>query len=118
MNNEINKISFVDIMLKSKLILLVLFFVLNGCSSAEKKVEECYYEKPNSCITYIEREVKNRGSSLAFDGIIPLEDWTFFLTYFDFVENKITEKYVKLNCKCEILYFDNKKPQELTTPFN
>ena len=94
------------------------FFVVNGCSSVNKKEEECYYEKPNSCITYIEREVKNRGSSLAFDGIIPLEDWTFFLTYFDFVENKITEKYVKLNCKCEILYFDNKKPQELTTPFN
>ena len=118
MNNEINKISFVDIKLKSKLIILVLFFVVNGCSSVNKKEEECYYEKPKSCQPYLEREVESRGSILALDGTVPLEGWIFYLTYFDNVEQKITEKYVKLNCKCKILYFDNKKPQELTTPFN
>ena len=118
MNNEINKISFVDIKLKSKLIILVLFFVVNGCSSVNKKEEECYYEKPKSCQPYLEREVESRGSILALDGTVPLEGWIFYLTYFDSVEQKITEKYVKLNCKCEILYFDNKKPQELSTPFN
>ena len=92
--------------------------MVNGCSSVNKKEEECYYEKPKSCQPYLEREVESRGSILALDGTVPLEGWIFYLTYFDSVEQKITEKYVKLNCKCEILYFDNKKPQELSTPFN
>ena len=92
MNNEINKISFVDIKLKSKLIILVLFFVVNGCSSVNKKEEECYYEKPKSCQPYLEREVESRGSILALDGTVPLEGWIFYLTYFDNVEQKITEK--------------------------
>ena len=120
MNNEINKISLVDIMLKSKLIVLVLFFVVNGCSSNKKKEEECYYDKPRSCEKYIDTEIRSRnmGSSMPSDGIVLIKDWIFYLTYFDNVSQKITEKYVKVNCKCEILYFDSKKPQELRTPFN
>ncbi len=120
MNSDTNIISFNENMLKSKFILLVLFFMINGCSSDRKKEEECYYDKPRSCDKYIDTEIRSRnmGSGIPSDGIVLIKDWIFYLTYFDNVSQKIEEKYVKVNCKCEIIYFDNNKPQELRTPFN
>jgi len=118
MNRNKNKTSFTDILDKSLIHLLLLFFIVNGCTTKEKKTEECYYNHPRNCQQYLEVEVKSRGSLLALDGIVVLEGWTFYLTYFDNVTKKITEKYVKVNCNCEILYFDDTKPPEMTTPFN
>jgi hypothetical protein len=118
MNRNKNKTSFNDMLDKLLIILVILFFIGNGCTTKEKKSEECYYNQPRNCQQYLETEVKSRGSLLALDGIVVLEDWTFYLTYFDNVTKKITEKYVKVNCNCDILYFDDSKPPEMITPFN
>lgn len=118
MNRNKNKNSFTVILDKSLILLVILFFSGNGCTTKEKKVEDCYYSKPRSCVEYLEAEVKRRGSILAQDGIVVFRDWIFYLTYFDNVNQKISEKYVKVNCKCEILYFDDSKPPEIVTPFN
>ena len=75
------------------ILLLILFFSGNGCTTKEKKVEDCYYSKPRSCQEYLEAEVKRRGSILAQDGIVVFKDWIFYLTYFDNVNQKIKNEY-------------------------
>ena len=47
---------------------------------------------------------------LPSDGIILLENWTYFLTYFDSNTNKITEKYIKMDCNCDLIYFGDEDP--------
>ena len=44
------------------------------------------------------------------DGIVPQENWTYFLTYFDSNTNKITEKYIKMDCNCDLIYFGDNDP--------
>ena len=44
------------------------------------------------------------------DGIVPQENWTYFLTYFDSNTNKITEKYIKMDCNCDLIYFGDEDP--------
>ena len=92
------------------LLTILLYLGLNGCSSEKKNEKECSYELPRGCEDFIGLEIHNRGSRLPGDGIVLLEDWTFFLTYFDNNINDITEKYIKVDCNCEVLYFGDNNP--------
>ena len=118
MKSNKNKISFIDIKYIYIIVYIIPLLFDIGCNPLEKKEKECYYKRPENCQTYLESEVKKRGSVLARDGIIIIKGWTFYLTYFDNIEKKIAEKYVKVDCNCDIIYFDDSKPKEITTPFN
>ena len=79
--------------------------------SSKKEEEECVYNHPRNCEEWISQEVFKRGSNLPSDGIILLENWTFFLTYFNNKTSKISNEYVIVDCNCEIVYFGNDDPR-------
>ena len=58
----------------------------------------------------VNTEISKEGNSLPGDGMVYLEDRTFFITYFDVNSSKIIEKYLKIDCNCELIYFNEKNP--------
>jgi len=106
-----NKKFLSNINLSISFIVIVLFFGLLSCSSSKKEEEECVYNHPRNCEEWISQEVFKRGSNLPSDGIILLENWTFFLTYFNNKTSKISNEYVIVDCNCEIVYFGNDDPR-------
>lgn len=106
-----NKKFLSNITLSKLTLVIVLFFVLISCNSSKKEEEECVYSHPRNCEEWISQEVFKRGSNLPSDGIILLENWTFFLTYFNNKTSKISNEYVIVDCNCEIVYFGNDDPR-------
>ena len=94
------------------LLVFVLFLIAIGCTNSKKIEEECYYTHPRGCEDFIGLEIFNKGSRLPADGIVLLKNWTFYLTYFDNSLNKLTEKYMTVDCNCEVIYFGDKNPYE------
>ena len=83
------------------LLTILLYLGLNGCSSEKKNEKECSYELPRGCEDFIGLEIHNRGSKLPADGIV-----------LDNNINDITEKYIKVDCNCEVLYFGDQNPNK------
>ena len=72
--------------MKNYLLLFVALFLFNSCEN-------------------------DKGSVMPPDGIVPLEDWTYFLAYFDSNTNQITEKYIKMDCNCDLVFFGDEDPR-------
>ncbi len=89
---------------------ILLIFFTNSCNSINKEEKNCYYSHPRNCEQFISQKIFKLGSRLPSDGVILLEDWTFYLTYFDTNTSKISEKYIKMDCNCEIVYFGDENP--------
>lgn len=105
-----NKKFLSNINLIKSIIVIVLFFVLISCNSSKKEKDECIYKNIRNCQDFISKIIYEKGSIIPPDGIIPKENWTYFLTYFDSNTNKISEKYLKMNCNCELIYFGDEDP--------
>ena len=99
-----------NISVSTSFIVIVLFFVLLSCNSSKKEEEECAYKNIRNCEKFISELIYKKGSVMPPDGIIPKENWTYFLTYFDSNTNKIAEKYIKMDCNCELIYFGDEDP--------
>ena len=99
-----------NIYLFKSIIVIVLFFVLISCNSSKKEEKECAYTNIRNCENFITKIVYDKGSIMPPDGIVPQENWTYFLTYFDSNTNKITEKYIKMDCNCDLIYFGDDDP--------
>jgi len=104
------KISLSNILNIKCLIAIVLLLMINSCSSNKKNEIECDFSHPRNCEDFISKVVYDKGSILPADGIVVLKDWTYFLTYFDSNTNQIEEKYIKMNCNCELIYFGEDNP--------
>ncbi len=111
-NNTMKKKSLSKIILLKLLLVFVLCLADFGCTNSKKIEEECSYTHPRGCEDFIGLEIFNRGSRLPADGIVLIKDWTFYLTYFDNSLNKLTEKYITVDCNCEVLYFGDRNPYE------
>ena len=92
------------------LIAIVLFLAINSCSSNKKNEIDCDFSHPRNCEDFISKVVYDKGSILPADGIVFLKNWTYYLTYFDNNTNQIEEKYIKMNCNCELIYFGDDSP--------
>ena len=92
------------------LIAIVLFLAINSCSSNKKNEIECDFNHPRNCEDFISKVVYDKGSILPADGIVFLKNWTYYLTYFDNKSNQIEERYIKMNCNCELIYFGDDNP--------
>ena len=102
---------FLSIIFKLKTTIAIILFLVNiSCTNEKKNEAECSYELPRGCEDFIGLEIFNRGSRLPADGIVLLEGWTFYLTYFDSGTNDITEKYITVDCNCEVIYFGDDNP--------
>ena len=62
------------------------------------------------CVEDARTAVRNSGNTLPADGIIHLKERIFFLSYFDRKTLKIINKYIELNCTCDVIYFGDKNP--------
>ena len=62
-----------------------------SCNSSKKEENNCTYNNINNCQDFISKIIYDKGSVMPPDGIVPLEDWTYFLAYFDSNTNQITE---------------------------
>tara|TARA_B100000029_G_scaffold516356_1_gene629066 strand:- start:3743 stop:4084 length:342 start_codon:yes stop_codon:yes gene_type:complete len=92
------------------MIVIVLLFVLISCNSSKKEEKDCAYNNIRNCEDFISKIIYDKGSVMPPDGIVPLKDWTFFLTYFDSNTSQITEKYIKMDCNCDLIYFGDENP--------
>lgn len=105
-----NKKFLSNIILLNSIIVIVLFFVLISCNSSKKEEKECAYTNIRNCEDFITKIIYDKGSIMPPDGIVPLENWTYFLAYFDSNTNKISEKYIKMDCNCDLIYFGEEDP--------
>ena len=105
-----NKKFLSNINLTISFIVIVLFFGLLSCNSSKKEEKECAYTNIRNCENFIAKIVYDKGSVMPPDGIVHQENWTYFLTYFDSNTNKITEKYIKMDCNCDLIYFGDEDP--------
>ena len=106
-----NKKFLSNIYLFKSIIVIVLFFVLISCNSSKKEENNCTYNNINNCQDFISKIIYDKGSVMPPDGIVPLEDWTYFLAYFDSNANQITEKYIKMDCNCDLVFFGDEDPR-------
>jgi len=105
------KKKFLSNMLNNKILIgIVLLLTINSCSTNKKNEIECDFSHPRNCEDFISKIVYDKGSILPADGIVVLKNWTYFLTYFDSNTNQIEEKYIKMNCNCELIYFGDDNP--------
>ncbi len=109
MTKSMNK-KFLSNIIYKKYILAILIFGVISCSSSKNDKEICAVPNPRSCDSFITEKITREGNNLPGDGLIYLEDRTYFITYFDYNVNKIIEKYLKIDCNCEIIYFDETNP--------
>ncbi len=101
---------FLSNIINQKYIIAILLFGLLSCNNGKNDKDNCAVPNPRGCDSFIIEKISKEGNNLPGDGLIYLEDRTFFLTYFDYNINKITEKYLKIDCNCQIIYFDETNP--------
>ncbi len=83
--------------------MLVLFFFMN-C----KKKPKCWDR--SSCVADVRTAVRKTNNTLPNDGIIYQKDGIYYLSYFEKQSRKIIDRYVKVNCRCDVIYFGDKEP--------
>lgn len=94
----------------TKYIIAILLLYMISCNNIKNEQEKCAVPNPIGCKDFITPIISKEGNSLPGDGMVYLEDRTFFITYFDVNSSKIIEKYLKIDCNCELIYFDEKNP--------
>ena len=90
---------------KNILFFIFISFFLISCKEKEKACWDIML-----CVEDARTAVRNSGNVLPGDGIIHLKERIFFLSYFDRKTLKIFDKYVELNCTCDVIYFGDKDP--------
>jgi len=84
--------------------ILSIFFLMN----CEKK-KKCW--DINLCVDDVRTAVRKTGNILPDDGIIYLKERIYFLQYFEKQSRSIVDRYVQLNCTCDVIYFEDSLPK-------
>ncbi len=82
----------------------ILLFLM-GCEGKKKVCWDIML-----CVEDARTAVRKSGNLLPPDGIIHLKERIFFLSYFDRKTIQIIDKYVEVNCRCDVIYFGDKNP--------
>jgi len=85
----------------------IILIFLTDCEIKKNK-KQCW--DVNLCIDDVRTAVKRTKNSLPGDGIVYLEDRIFYLSYFEKQSRKIIDRYVKVNCRCDVIYFGDSLP--------
>ena len=85
--------------------LLCILFLLKSCKEKQRACWDIML-----CVEDARTAVRKSGNVLPADGIIHLKERIFFLSYFDRKTIKIIDKYVEVNCNCDVIYFGDKDP--------
>ena len=85
--------------------LLCILFLLKSCKEKQRACWDIML-----CVEDARTAVRKSGNVLPADGIIHLKERIFFLSYFDRKTIKIIDKYVEVNCNCDVIYFGDKNP--------
>ena len=88
--------------------LLCILFLLKSCKEKQRACWDIML-----CVEDARTAVRKSGNVLPADGIIHLKERIFFLSYFDRKTIKIIDKYVEVNCNCDIIYFGDKDPSDI-----